>query len=86
MEETGIVAVGLSQPGVAPYRHEPTEKSRQSKPESGGIGRCHWHYCSPARPPATAFRQHRMVSFTGTSRTSKGRNGATLNQYKVSGE
>ena len=40
VEETGIVAVGASQPGVAPYRHEPVKnlkKSRRSKPaESGG--------------------------------------------------
>ena len=36
VEETGIVAVGPSQPGVAPYRHEPVKKSRRSKPESGG--------------------------------------------------
>ena len=31
VEETGIVAVGPSQPGVAPYRHEPVKKSRRSK-------------------------------------------------------
>ena len=31
VEETGIVAVGASQPGVAPYRHELVKKSRQSK-------------------------------------------------------
>ena len=37
VEETGIVAVGASQPGVAPYRHEPVKKSRRSKrAESGG--------------------------------------------------
>ena len=39
VEETGIVAVGPSQPGVAPYRHEPVKKSRRSKrAESGGGG------------------------------------------------
>ena len=31
VEETGIVAVGPSQPGVAPYRHELVKKSRRSK-------------------------------------------------------
>ena len=31
VEETGIVAVGPSQPGAAPYRHEPVKKSRRSK-------------------------------------------------------
>ena len=31
VEEIGIVAVGPSQPGVAPYRHEPVKKSRRSK-------------------------------------------------------
>ena len=37
MEETGIVAVGASQPGVSLYRHEPAKKSRRSKrAESGG--------------------------------------------------
>ena len=35
VEETVIVAVGASQPGVAPYRHEPAKKHRQSKPVSG---------------------------------------------------
>ena len=30
VEETVIVAVGASQPGVAPYRHEPAQKHRQS--------------------------------------------------------
>ena len=33
VEETVIVAVGASQPGVAPYRHEPAKKHRQSKPD-----------------------------------------------------
>ena len=33
VEDIGIVAVGVSQPGVAQYRHEPVKKSRA---ESGG--------------------------------------------------
>ena len=31
VQETGIVAVGASQPGVASYRHDPVKKSRRSK-------------------------------------------------------
>ena len=64
VEETVIVAVGASQPGVAPYLHEPAKKYLQSKPVSGGgIGRCHWQCCSPSRPTSTAFRQHRMFCY-----------------------
>ena len=33
VEETVIVAVSASQLGVAPYRHEPAKKHRQSKPD-----------------------------------------------------
>ena len=33
VEETVVVAVGSSQSGVAPYRHEPAKKHRQSKPD-----------------------------------------------------
>ena len=35
VEETVVVAVGSSQLDVAPYRHEPAKKHRQSKPVSG---------------------------------------------------
>ena len=35
VEETVVVAVGSSQPGVAPYRHEPAKNHWRSKPVSG---------------------------------------------------
>ena len=35
VEGTVVVAVGSTQPGVAPYRREPAKKHWQSKPVSG---------------------------------------------------